>query len=217
MSGSCGGGGKPERPGKRAEAVKPGFSMISVGRGRDLDRNSILPRWGATKGDAGMCKFGNQMTRKLASRAGSCLLAAAVLAAGVSAPDNAAFANTAAVATTPTAVTYGTWKLSVKADAATVAAGLHDFNEYVTIDYDGITAQEMSRMGFGPILPVTSSGAGGSMNFTVELSSESQGKTVWTGNMTSTTMTGNLNWTKNGKVYTYTFTGAPFTPVEAES
>jgi hypothetical protein len=163
-----------------------------------------------------MNKIGDLVSRKLASKAGRCLLAAAILAAGTPALDNAAFADYA-TSTPTTAITFGTWKLVVKADTATAAAGLHDFNEYVTIDYDGITAQEMSRMGFGPILPVTSSGPSGSMNFTVELSSEGQGKTVWTGNMTSTTMTGTLSWAKNGKTYTYTFKGAPFTPVEAES
>jgi hypothetical protein len=35
--------------------------------------------------------------------------------------------------------------------------------------------------------------------------------------MTTTTMTGTLKWTKDGKVYNYTFTGVPYTPVEAES
>ena len=40
---------------------------------------------------------------------------------------------------TTTGITYGTWKLSVTADAAAKAAGRDDFTEYVLIEADGIT------------------------------------------------------------------------------
>jgi hypothetical protein len=114
-------------------------------------------------------------------------------------------------------ITYGTWKLTVKADAAAIAAGRNDFTEYVLIEEDGITAHEMCRLGFGTIVPTVTAGPNGSFNFTVTLTSRNQGTTKWTGNMTTTTMTGTLVWTKDGKIYNYTFTAVPFTPVEAES
>jgi hypothetical protein len=116
-----------------------------------------------------------------------------------------------------TAITYGTWQLIVKADTATINAGRNDFEEYVLIEHDGISAHEMCRLGFGPIHPTTSAGPAGSINFTVILNSRHHGSTRWVGNLTSTRMTGTLAWTKDGKVYNYTFTGVPFTPVECES
>jgi hypothetical protein len=118
---------------------------------------------------------------------------------------------------TTTGVAYGTWKLSVKADAAAKAAGRDDFTEYVLIEYDGVTAHEMSRMGFGTIDPTLTAGPNGSVNFTVNLSSRYNGSCTWAGNLTTTTMTGTLQWTRDGRTYNYTFTGVPFTPVEAES
>jgi hypothetical protein len=114
-------------------------------------------------------------------------------------------------------ITYGTWKLSVKPDAAAKAAGRDAFDEYVLIEYDGITAHEMSRLGFGTIVPTTSTDATGAINFTVNITSRNHGSAKWTGKMTTTTMTGTVEWTKDGKIYKYTFTGVPYTPVEAES
>src|SRR3954447_13764194 len=73
------------------------------------------------------------------------LLAAALLAVGLPAK-----AQT---------ITYGTWKLTVKADAAAIAAGRNDFTEYVLIEEDGVTAHEMCRLGFGTIVPTVTAGA----------------------------------------------------------
>lgn len=114
-------------------------------------------------------------------------------------------------------ITYGTWKLTVTPDAAAKAQGRDLFTEYVLIEEDGVTAHEMCRLGFGTIVPVTSAGPNGSTNFTVNLNSRYHGTVKWTGNMTATTMTGTLQWTKDGKTYNYTFSGTPFTPPEAES
>ena len=94
----------------------------------------------------------------------------------------------------------------MKADAAAIAAGHNDFTEYVLIEEDGITAHEMCRLGFGTIVPTVTAGPNGSFNFTVTLTSRNQGTTKWTGNMTTTTVTGTLVWTKDGKTYNYTFT-----------
>lgn len=114
-------------------------------------------------------------------------------------------------------ITYGTWKLDVKPDAAAKAAGRDAFEEYVLLEYDGITAHEMSRLGFGTIVPTTSAGPNGSINFTVNITSRNHGSAKWTGNMTTSTVSGTVEWTKDGKLYKYTFTGVPYTPVEAES
>ena len=56
-----------------------------------------------------------------------------------------------------------------------------------------------------------------SEQFTVTLNSRYNGSCTWTGNMTTTTLTGTVQWSRDGKTYNYTFTGVPFTPVEAES
>jgi hypothetical protein len=114
-------------------------------------------------------------------------------------------------------VTYGTWKLTVTPDSAARAQGRDVFTEYVLIEEDGVTAHEMSRLGFGTIIPSTSTGPGGSINFVVNLNSRHHGTCRWTGNLTTSTMTGTLQWTRDGKTYNYTFTGSPYTPPEAES
>jgi hypothetical protein len=136
-----------------------------------------------------------------------CLAAVAVLTGGI---------PVRADLTVPV-ITYGTWQLIVKADDAAKAAGRHDFEEYVLIEYDGITAHEMSRLGFGTIEPATGLDALGLITFTVNISSRHHGNCKWSGTMAATSMWGTLVWTKDGKTYNYTFKGAPYTPVEAES
>lgn len=147
--------------------------------------------------------------RSALTKTGCWLAAVAVLTGGL--------APRAAQAEMITTITYGTWKLDVKPDAAAKAAGRNFFEEYVLIESDGITAHEMCRLGFGTIQPIVTAGAGGAINFTVDISSRNHGSAKWTGTMTATTMTGTLQWTKDGKIYNYTFTGAPYTPVESES
>jgi hypothetical protein len=100
----------------------------------------------------------------------------------------------------------------VKPDAAGVTAGRNAFEEYVLIEDDAITAMEMSRLGFGPILPTLGTDASGAITFTVNLTSKNHGTCTWSGKMTSTTMTGTLVWNRDGKTYNYTFTGTPYTP-----
>lgn len=141
--------------------------------------------------------------RAVAAKAGLWLLTVAVLA---TAPGAAA-----------QSITYGTWKLEVVPDAAAKAAARDPFTEYVLIEEDGITAHEMCRLGFGTIVPTTGVDSAGLITFTVNLTSRHNGSCKWTGKMSTTTMTGTLQWTIDGKTYNYTFTGKPFTPVEAES
>ena len=118
-------------------------------------------------------------------------------------------AQGASAETTETTTAY--WKLAVKPDAAAATAGRDPFTEYVMID-DDVTAQEMSRLGFGPINPILGTDATGATTFTVTLTSTNHGTVKWTGKMTATTMSGTLVWTREGKVYNYTFTGVPHTP-----
>jgi hypothetical protein len=106
----------------------------------------------------------------------------------------------------------GTWRLQVKPDAAAVTGGRDAFEEYVLIEDEAITAHEMSRLGFGPILPTLGVDATGAITFTVNLTSKNHGTCTWSGKMTTATMTGTLVWNKNGKTYNYTFTGTPYTP-----
>jgi hypothetical protein len=109
-------------------------------------------------------------------------------------------------------ITTRNWKMDVKPDAAAVVAGRNAFEEFVLIEDDQITAFEMSRLGFGPILPSLSAGTSGAINFTVTLTSRNHGTCVWAGSMTATTLNGTLKWTRDGVTYNYTFTGVPYTP-----
>jgi hypothetical protein len=109
-------------------------------------------------------------------------------------------------------ITTRNWKMDVKPDAAAAVAGRNAFEEFVLIEDDQITAFEMSRLGFGPILPTLSAGTNGAINFTVTLTSRNHGSCTWTGSMTATTLNGTLKWTRDGVTYNYTFTGVPYTP-----
>ena len=121
--------------------------------------------------------------------------------------------NTGTARATGPAITTRNWKLDVKPDAAAVLAGRSPFEEFVLIEDDQVTAFEMARLGFGPILPTLSAGTvSGSINFTVNLTSRNHGSCLWSGTLTATTMSGTLKWTKDGNTYNYTFTGVPYTP-----
>jgi hypothetical protein len=146
--------------------------------------------------------------RGILKRAICLLAAAAVLTATTPAHGDLSIVPT---------ITYGTWQLMVKPDTAAANAGRHAFEEYVLIEYDGITAHEMSRLGFGTIVPTTGLDALGLITFTVNISSRHHGSCTWKGTMGVASMSGTLVWTKDGKTYNYTFTGKPYTPVEAES
>ena len=112
----------------------------------------------------------------------------------------------------PTAPT-GCWKLVVTADAAAKAAGRDDFIEYVYFQGNTFDGQEIARLGFDPG-PITAGVNGlGQTTFSVTLVSGSQGTVVANGLYLVTSMSGTLKWTRpDGRVYTYNFTGAPYTP-----
>ena len=121
-------------------------------------------------------------------------------------------ARTASAETAVPVITTRHWKLDVKPDAAALVAGRDAYEEYVFIEDDQITAFELARLGFGPILPSLGMDATGAITFTVNLTSRTQGSVSISGKMTATTMSGTVKWTKDGKVYNYTFNGVPYTP-----
>jgi hypothetical protein len=141
------------------------------------------------------------------------LLGLAATALVISAP--AAFGDvltTPVVTVLPTMPT-GCWKLTITADAAAKAAGRDDFFEYVYFQGTTFDGQEIARLGFDPG-PITGGvNAAGQTTFSVTLKSNSQGTVVASGLYLVTTMSGTLTWTRpDGKVYTYNFTGLPYTP-----
>jgi hypothetical protein len=107
----------------------------------------------------------------------------------------------------------GCWQLTVTPDDAAIADGRLPFEEYVMIETTAITAQEMSRLGFSPSAGSAGKNAAGQTTFSVTLKSGTQGTATWTGTfLTSTMVTGTLQWVKDGMTYNYTYTGIPYTP-----
>jgi hypothetical protein len=119
-----------------------------------------------------------------------------------------AFGQLSVLPTPPT----GCWKLIITPDAAGKAAGRDAFEEYIY--FEGLTfdGQEMARLGFDPG-PITPGVNGlGQTTFSVTIKSNSSGTILSSGTYLVTSMNGTLKWTKpDGKVYNYTFTGAPYT------
>ena len=106
----------------------------------------------------------------------------------------------------------GCWKMTITADAAAKAAGRLDFYEYVYFEGMTFDGQEIARLGFDPG-PITGGvNALGQTTFSVTLKSNTQGTVVSTGIYLTTSMSGTLTWTRpDGRVYTYNFTGVPYT------
>ena len=145
-------------------------------------------------------------TNGWAGRTGLVIMAVAVLLGGA--------ATASAETTTLPVISSRHWKCQVTPDAAAKLAGRDAYEEYVFIEDDQATAFELARLGFPPILPTLGTDATGAITYTVNLSSRAHGTVVISGKLTSTTMSGTLKWTKDGKVYNYTFTGVPYTPAD---
>ena len=45
----------------------------------------------------------------------------------------------------------------------------------------------------------------------------SHGTATWAGTFGTNTVSGTLVWAKDGKTYNYTFSGAPYTPVDVDN
>ena len=136
-------------------------------------------------------------------------LAAAALV--LAAPAGSAFGQVAP----PT----GCWKLNVTPDATSKVGGRLQFEEYVYFEGLTFTGQEIARLGFTPSPITPGTNAAGQTTFVVTLSSGTQGTVTANGVYLTTTMNGTITWARpDGKTYTYSFTGAPFTPaVDPES
>jgi hypothetical protein len=109
-------------------------------------------------------------------------------------------------------ITTRNWKIDVIPDATAKVAGRLQYEDYLFIEDTQITAFELNRLGFGPIMPSISVDASGNITFTANLSSRFSGTITMTGVMTATTLSGTGKWTKDGVVYNYTFSGVPYTP-----
>ena len=138
-------------------------------------------------------------------------LALGAFALVLAAPAGSAFGQ---LATPPT----GCWKLTVKPDATSTIGGRLTFEEYVDFQGMTFTGQEIARLGFAPGDITPGINAAGETTFTVTLKSGTQGTVTAAGVYLTTSMSGTITWVRDGKTYTYTFTGAPFTPaVDPES
>ena len=151
---------------------------------------------------------GSGRTAKAIGRVGALVVLAAVLCGGAT----PAFGQTTSLGLPPH------WKIDVKPDAAAVLAGRLPYIDYLMIEDTQVTSFELNRLGFGPILPSVSAGALGAYNFTVSLKSGTHGTMDISGVINATTISGTAKWTKDGKIYMYTFSGVPYTPdVDPES
>jgi|SRR5215218_72046 len=148
-------------------------------------------------------------TKATANTAVICFALLASLAIALVTPGRTLAAPETAVTPIPT----GCWQLTVTPDDTAVSEGRLPFEEYVLIETGNITAQEMCRLGFSPSAGTAGKNAAGQTTFTVTLKSGTQGTATWTGTfVTSTMVTGTLQWVKDGMTYNYTYSGIPFTP-----
>ena len=157
-----------------------------------------------------MSRTRSLLSRLALGRAGLFAIAALVLAMSSS-------ALAQVTTTTTTFIGEGCWKTKVTPDAAAAAAGRLEFTEYSTVDSTRVVMQEMSRLGFKQT-SLTATPGPTMTTYIMTITSKDNGKVVITGTATATTNNGTAVWTTaDGKVYTYNYTGVPYTPVEAES
>jgi hypothetical protein len=106
-----------------------------------------------------------------------------------------------------------TWKVTVTPSASAAADGRREFLEFVYVDSGTFTGDQMMRLGaVQTALSVTPTATPGVYNVTCTLSSNTQGTATLAGTISNTTMSGTLTWTIGAKVYTYNYSGVPFTP-----
>jgi hypothetical protein len=161
-----------------------------------------------TEGEAEMNR-----TRSLLSRLGLGRVALFAFAAMVLAM------TTSASAQLPTTlyIGEGSWKITVTPDAAAAAAGRVEFTEYSVVEGTRVVMHEMARLGF-KTTSLTATPLVAMTTYNMTITSRDNGKVVITGTATLSTNNGTAVWTlPDGKSYTYTYTGVPHTPVDAES
>jgi hypothetical protein len=107
----------------------------------------------------------------------------------------------------------GMWKIEADADAPAERGGRLDFTEYFIIESGVVTASELSKLGFEPATATYSTDAYGNTMWTVSMTSRTQGTLTINGAKTSgNTMTGTLQWDREGGSFRYAYSGRPFTP-----
>ena len=100
----------------------------------------------------------------------------------------------------------------VTPDATSKVGGRLEFEEYIYFEGLTFTGQEIARLGFSPSPITPGTNALGQTTFAVTLGSGTQGNITATGVYLTTSMSGTFTWVRDGKTYTYNFTGAPYTP-----
>jgi hypothetical protein len=112
------------------------------------------------------------------------------------------------------------WKVDVTGAASTKAAGRNDFVEYIYIDSSSFTGDQICRLGMVQTsLTVSPAAVAGTYTVACTMTSATQGTASFSGTVSNTSMSGTVTWTlPSGKVYTYSYSGVPFTPaVDPES
>ena len=151
-------------------------------------------------------------TRSLWSRLGFGRVALFAFAAMV-----LAMTTSASAQVTSLYIGEGSWKIKVTPDAAAAAAGRLEFTEYSVVEGSRVVMHEMSRLGF-KTTSLSATPLATMTTYNMTITSRDNGKVVITGTATLSTNNGTAVWTTpDGKSYTYTYTGVPHTPVEAES
>src|SRR3954454_1533687 len=111
----------------------------------------------------------------------------------------------------------GMWKIDADADAPAERGGRLDFTEYFIIESGVVTASELSKLGFEPATAPFSVDPYGNTLWTVTMSSRTQGTLTINGSKTSgSTMTGTIQWDRDGGSFRYAYSGRPFTPDAGE-
>jgi hypothetical protein len=106
-----------------------------------------------------------------------------------------------------------TWKVQVTGSAATKAAGRADFVEYIYVDANGFSGEQLCRLGMQQtVLNVTAGVPTGTYNVSCTMVSNTYGTMVVSGTVNNTQMQGTMTWTIGTTAYTYTYSGVPYTP-----
>ena len=109
------------------------------------------------------------------------------------------------------------WQVSVKPDAAATTAGRLNFTEYIWCESTSFTGQEIARLGFVTQSLTATPGALGATIVDCTMWSATWGTVKFTATVDSTSMSGTMTWTRGTTMYTYNFTGVPYTPVDIDS
>lgn len=102
------------------------------------------------------------------------------------------------------------WKVKVMPGDAERQAGEEEFEETLIFKGGKFRTTRGDKKGYKPAdyEEDTRGSAAGALKFTAEQVHEQHGKTKWTGTITATEITGDVEWTtKHGQVLHYTFKG----------